>query len=181
MDVHNAFLDGDLHDDVYMLRPPVFIDKDKPNHVYKLQKALYGLKQSPREWFLKLSTCLLNWGFKASRFDSSLFFYNKDSIFVVVLVYVDDIIVTGSSTSFIQKFICSLNDLFAFKDLGDLSYFLGIEVQRGSGSLFLCQQKYFNDLLKRADMFSCKFMATPMAAGSSFSTRWQCFTRFQAI
>lgn len=83
----------------------------------------------------------------------------------------DDIIVTGNNSSFIQQFICSLNNLFALKDLGDLSYFLDIEVQRSFGSLFLSQQNYFNDLLKHVDMFSCKSMATPMAAGSSFSIK----------
>ncbi|MDV3183816.1 MAG: reverse transcriptase domain-containing protein, partial [Sweet potato little leaf phytoplasma] len=96
LDVHNAFLNGDLHEDVYMIQPPGFVDKDNPNHVCKLQKALYGLKQSPREWFMKLSTCLLEWDFSASKCDTSMFFFNKNGIFVVVLIYVDDIIVAGN-------------------------------------------------------------------------------------
>lgn len=88
---------------------------------------------------MKLGSCLLQWGFSASKCDTSLFFFKKDSVFVVVLVYVDDIIVTGNSPLLIQQFITSLNKLFALKDLGGLSYFLGIEVARNADSLHLCQ------------------------------------------
>lgn len=128
--VHNAFLNGELHEDVFMSQPPSFIDRDTPSHVCKLKNALYDLKQCPREWFLKLSSCLLSWHFHAAKSDASIFIYNKNSILVIILIYVDDTLVTGNSLSFIQQFIGPLNSLFALKDLGDLPYFLGIHVTR---------------------------------------------------
>lgn len=88
LDVYNAFLNGDLHEDVFMTQPADFVEKDKPTHVCKLQRALYGLKQSPREWFLTLISCLLKWEFIASKSDTSMFVYHKNSVLVIVLVYV---------------------------------------------------------------------------------------------
>ncbi|MDV3146689.1 MAG: reverse transcriptase domain-containing protein, partial [Sweet potato little leaf phytoplasma] len=114
LDVHNAFLNGDLHEDVYMNQPPGFIDKEKPTYICKLHKALYGLKQSPREWFLKLSSCLLGWGFSASKSNTSMFFYHKHSVFVVVLVYVDDLLITGSCPATIQRFISYCRNAIIF-------------------------------------------------------------------
>lgn len=93
MDVSNAFLHGFLKKNVYMTQPPSFIDQDHPNHVCHLQKSLYGLKQAPQAWFENLQCALLTMGFQASQSDHSLFVI-KQPILVLVLVYVDDIIVT---------------------------------------------------------------------------------------
>ncbi|RVW19932.1 Retrovirus-related Pol polyprotein from transposon RE1 [Vitis vinifera] len=110
-----------------MTQPPGFVDPSKPNFVCKLTKALYGLKQAPRAWFTKLSSALVKWGFSMSQADTSMFVYCNNSAMLVVLVYVDDIIVTGSSSLLIEQLISSLNSCFALKDLGPLNFFLGIE------------------------------------------------------
>ena len=93
LDVHNAFLHGDLHEEVFMTVPPGFA-KPGDNRLCRLRKSLYGLKQAPRQWFAKFSTALLKFGFQQSAADHSLFTMHKDSTFLVVLVYVDDLIVT---------------------------------------------------------------------------------------
>lgn len=105
----------------------------------------------------------------ASKSDSSMFVYNEKSITVVILIYVDDILVVGNCLQRIQEFISALNKLFALKDLGDLSFFLGVEVQRSAGSLHHSQTKYINDLLKKVDILLCKPVAIPMAAGTVLS------------
>lgn len=169
LDVQNAFLNGDLVEQVYMAQPPGFLHPNHPNKVCKLKKALYGLKQSPRAWFTKLSSALLSWGFNSSRTDSSMFVHFGRHSTLIVLVYVDDIIVTGSSPVLIQQLIHKLHSLFALRDLGQLSYFLGIEVTYDGGSMHLSQRKYITDLLQRTSMLDSKAAATPGTVGLSLS------------
>jgi hypothetical protein len=128
LDVQNAFLHGVLEEEVYMRQPPGFEDLSKPYHVCKLDKALYGLKQAPRAWYARLSTKLIGLGFKASKSDTSLFIYSKNGVTIFMLIYVDDIIVTSSSSEAVIALLEDLRVEFALKDLGELSYFLGIEV-----------------------------------------------------
>jgi hypothetical protein len=128
--VKNAFLHGILEEEVYMRQPPGYEDPKAPHHICKLDKALYGLKQAPRAWYSRLSMKLQHLGFRPSQGDTSLFIYNKSSIMVFVLVYVDDIIVTGLSKEAISTLIKDLNTNFAIKDIGELHYFLGIEVKK---------------------------------------------------
>ena len=165
LDVHNAFLHGTLDEQVFMKQPPGFENHDFPGHVCKLKKALYGLKQAPRAWFNKLSSALISWGFLYSRTGSSMFINCGQSTILIVLVYLDDIIVTGSSESQVSQLITRLNNSFALRDLGQLSYFLGIEVTYSKGSMHLSQTKYISDLLKRTDMTDCKPAKTPGAVG----------------
>ena len=129
MDVHNAFLHGDLEEEVYMQFPPGFRTNDK-NMVCRLHKSLYGLKQAPRCWYAKLATSLLEYGFEKNVKDHSLFAYNKGGVRIHVLIYVDDLIITGSSVTAINEFKEYLSNCFKMKDLGILRYFLGIEVAR---------------------------------------------------
>ena len=145
------------------------MDPSKPNFVCKLTKVLYGLKQASRAWFTKLSSALVKWGFSMSQADTSMFVYCNNSAMLVVLVYVDDIIVTGSSSLLIEQLISSLNSCFALKDLGPLNFFLGIEVLNSGSSLHLSQAKYICDLLQRAGLSESKSMASPMAAGPVLS------------
>jgi hypothetical protein len=152
-----------------MVQPEGFIDATKPNHVCKLSKSLYGLRQAPRAWFDKLKTTLLNWKFKNSRADTSLFFYKTGKLIMLVLVYVDDIIITGNDVKALQNFTQRLNKEFASKDLGELHYFLGIEAVRDTTGIYLSQSKYIEDLLTRNKMTNCKPCATPMAAGKLVS------------
>ncbi|KAF5780127.1 putative RNA-directed DNA polymerase [Helianthus annuus] len=146
VDVNNAFLHGDLSETVYMTQPPGFVDSSRPHYVCRPQKALYGLKQAPRAWFSKLSTALLTDGFTQCLSDVSLFVYSRDSILCYVLIYVDDIIITGSSSDFVTSLIGRLHSQFALKDLGQLSYFLGIQATFSEDVLHLSQQRYLLDL-----------------------------------
>lgn len=124
LDVNNAFLQSTLTDDVYMAQPRGFVDPDKPNHVCKLKKAIYGLKQAPRAWYNELRQFLLDSHFTNSVADTYLFIYIENGVTILVLVYVDDIIVTGNQTPAVNDFISVLARRFSVKDLGALHYFL---------------------------------------------------------
>ncbi|KAL3846245.1 hypothetical protein ACJIZ3_003648 [Penstemon smallii] len=163
LDVQNAFLHGLLDESVYMAQPPGFVHPDFPNYVCKLNRAIYGLKQAPWAWYARLSSKLLELGFTTSRSDSSLFVYNHKSIVVYLLVYVDDILLTGSCSKVVDELISKLSIDFPVKNLGGLHYFLGIECSRTSLGLHISQRKYICDLLKRANMSSCKPVGSPMA------------------
>lgn len=147
-----------------MLHAPGFIDKDKPNHVYRLKKAMYGLRQDPRAWYNALKEFLVSIGFKNSRADASLFILQHGSVFVYILIYVDDIIITGTSTSVIKQVTEKLAAKFSLKELGDLSYFLGLGASRTSAGLHLTQTKYITDLLRKTKMTDAKPVATPMSS-----------------
>ena len=147
LDVNNAFLNGILEEEVYMQQPPGFESSTK-SMLCKLNKAIYGLKQAPTAWFDKLKETLLKFECKSSKCDPSLFVYSKGSSTTYMLVYVDDIIITGNNPSLIKQLISKLNTFFFLKDLGSLDYFLGIEVKHQSdGSIVLTQGKYIRDLL----------------------------------
>lgn len=162
LDVKNAFLHEDLVETVYMTQPAGFEDQSKPDYVCKLKKALYGLKQSPRAWFDKFSTFLLEFGFVCSKKDPSLFIYTKDRNVILLLLYVDDMVITGSGSEMLTQLIQELNKHFRMKDMGQLHYFLGIQAQFHSKGMFLSQQKYAEDLLAVAAMSNFSPMPTPL-------------------
>ncbi|KAK1697317.1 hypothetical protein QYE76_014183 [Lolium multiflorum] len=149
LDVKNAFLHGVLEEEVYMRQPPGYEDKGKMNYVCKLDKALYGLKQAPRAWYSRLSSQLIQYGFVASKSDTSLFIYHKSTVTIYMLIYVDDIIVASSSSAATDALLKILSGEFALKDLGDLHYFLGIEVHKVNDGIILNQTKYAQDVLAR--------------------------------
>lgn len=161
-DVNHAFLQGKLQETVYMMQPPGFINKDHPTAVCRLNKAIYGLKQAPRAWYNELKQFLLAYGFKNSFADASLFIYNAKGTLLYMLVYVDDIILTGNNQQQLDQFIQALSSCFSLKDLGTLSYFLGIEAHHTSHGLLLTQQRYIADLLQRTKMMDCNPVSTPM-------------------
>jgi hypothetical protein len=169
LDVQNAFLQGYLDEEVYMQQPPGFEDSTRPKYVCKLDKALYGFKQAPRAWYSRLSAKLMKLGFQASKADTSLFFYNKGDATIFVLVYVDDIIVASSTEKATAALLQDLKAEFALKDLGELHYFLGIEVNKVRDGITLTHEKYGTDLLKRVNMAKCKPVTTPMASSAKFS------------
>ena len=136
MDVHNAFLHGDLSEEVYMKLPPGF-QSDSSTQVCRLRKSLYGLKQAPRCWFAMLVSALKAYGFCQSYSNYSLFTYTKERIQINVLVYVDDLILSGNDSAAIQHFKFYLSTCFHMKDLGALKYFLGLEVARSKDGIFL--------------------------------------------
>ncbi|KAG7556870.1 Retrotransposon gag domain [Arabidopsis suecica] len=162
MDVKNAFLQGELEEEVYMKPPPGLEDHNAPGKVFKLKKAIYGLKQSPRAWYHKLSTTLLKRGFKKSEADNTLFTLPSKEGIVVILVYVDDIIISGNDKVGIQETKTFLKSVFDIKDLGELKYFLGIEVCRSKEGLFLSQRKYTLDLLSQVGKLGAKPAKTPL-------------------
>ncbi|KAM1171421.1 hypothetical protein ACFX2G_022146 [Malus domestica] len=164
LDISNAFLHGSLKEEVFMQQPPGFVDASQPSFVCKLNRSLYGLKQAPRAWYDKLGSTLLSLGFANSKSDCSLFVCTSPSL-VIVLVYVDDILVTGPNSSHCQAFIQKLSTLFPVKDLGPLHYFLGLEVHRSSDGIFMSQGKYAMDLLIKTKMEGCKPCATPLGTG----------------
>lgn len=169
LDVNNAFLQGTLNEEVYMSQPPGFVDTAHPSYVCKLRKAIYGLKQAPRAWYTELTNFLLNSGFKRSFADTSLFILHHQSTPIYLIVYVDDIIVTGPCTTTLESFIKSFSNRFSLKDLGTLSYFLGVEVVPTSSGLFLNQSKYIMDLLEKMGMMDAKSVPTPMAVTQTLS------------
>lgn len=161
MDVHNAFLHGDLEEEVYMKLPPGFA-KQNDGKVCRLRKSLYGLKQAPRCWFSKLAASLETYGFRQSLSDYSLFVFEKEEVEIRVLVYVDDLVITGNTLCAINNFKEYLCKCFYMKDLGVLKYFLGIEVARNSESIYLSQRKYILDILKETGLLGSKPAAFPL-------------------
>lgn len=162
LDINNAFLQGHLNENVYMVQPAGFVDKDRPDYVCKLRKALYGLKQAPRAWYVELRTFLIASGFKNSQSDAALFILCSSGVLLYVLIYVDDIVVTGNNPHHVNQFIELLSKRFSLKDHGELSYFLGLEATRSTAGLLLTQTKYINGLLVRTNMADAKPVASPM-------------------
>jgi hypothetical protein len=163
LDVNNAFLHGTLTEEVYMQQPPGFTHPDKPHHVCRLRKSIYGLKQAPRAWYHTLRKFLCDCGFVNSKSDSSLFILQHHGTILYILVYVDDIIVTGNSNVKVNECITKLANTFSIKDMGKLHYFLGVEVIPTSTGLFLSQHKYIADLLERTKMMDSKPVLTPLS------------------
>ncbi|MCH82167.1 retrovirus-related Pol polyprotein from transposon TNT 1-94, partial [Trifolium medium] len=162
IDINNAFLNGLLQEEVYMTQPTGFEVSDK-SLVCKLHKSLYGLKQAPRAWYDKLTQTLLQMGFVKSKCDPSLLVHHQQGACTYVLVYVDDILITGSAPHLIKDLIDKLNVKFALKQLGEVDYFLGIQVHhKPSGGLLLHQSKYIKDLLNKTKMENCKPIGSPM-------------------
>lgn len=162
-DVKNAFLHGELEEEIYMEVPPGYGKDLAANTVCKLKRALYGLKQSPRAWFGRFARAMIGMGYRQSQGDHTLFIKHSSSGGVTaLLVYVDDIIVTGNEEKEKQHLSQCLAKEFEIKALGRLKYFLGIEVAHSQQGIFISQQKYVTDLLKETGMAACKPASTPM-------------------
>ncbi|XP_010501854.1 PREDICTED: uncharacterized protein LOC104779171 [Camelina sativa] len=161
MDVHNAFLHGDLDEEVYIKLPPRF-RHSHPGKVWRLHKSLYGLEQAPRCWFKKLSDSLLRFGFFQSYEDYSLFSYTRNKIEICVLIYVDDPMICGNDGYMLKKFKDYLSRCFSMKDLGKLKYFLGLQVSCGSDGFFLTQCKYALDIVADSGDLASRLVFTPL-------------------
>ena len=159
LDINNAFLHGDLHEEVYM-KMPQGIPNPK-NLVCKLVKSLYGLKQVSRQWFHKLNTDLQSQGFIQSKNDYSLFLKGSEHTLVIVIVYVDDIIITGEDVPSILQLKQHLHDTFSIKDLGQLHFFLGIEVSHLKNGIVLTQRKFTREMLTESGLDVSKQAKTP--------------------
>ncbi|CAM8956126.1 unnamed protein product [Rhodiola kirilowii] len=163
LDVNNAFLHGLLDEDVYMKLPSGFYPQARTQGlVCKLQRSIYGLKQASRQWFSRFSDALIAFGFVQSFNDYSLFTMTTNEHFLILLVYVDDVVLTGTSSALIERVKSFIHDKFQIKDLGNLKYFLGLEVARSPAGIFLNQRKYVMDMLDEYHFTECKPVKTPM-------------------
>ena len=162
LDVNNAFLHGDLQEDVYMKLPPG-LSTSKPNQVCKLSKSLYGLKQASRKWYEKRTTLLISNGYKQAASDASLFIKSTTETFIVLLVYVDDIILAGNSLSEFHIIKNVLHHTSSIQNQGPctVKYFLGLEVAHSHSGISLCQRKYCLDLLNDSGLLGSKPVSTP--------------------
>ncbi|KAF8780514.1 hypothetical protein HU200_001642 [Digitaria exilis] len=161
LDVSNAFLHGDIKERVLCQQPTGFEDPHRSTDVCLLSRSLYGLRQAPRAWFTKFADYAVSLGFKQSRSDSSLFVYNHGGSMAYLLLYVDDMILSASSTTFLQQLITSLRSAFAVKDMGPVHHFLGVDVRRDAAGFKLSQSAYALDVLERAGMANCNSSPTP--------------------
>jgi len=148
MDVKSAFLNGFLNKEVYVSQPPGFINEEKPNHVFKLTKALYGLKQAPRPWYDRLSTFLIENGFSRGKIDTTLFRKTHNSDLLIVQVYVDDIIFVATKIKMCEDFSNLMQSEFEMSMMGELGFFLGLQIQQHPNGIFINQEKYVKDILK---------------------------------
>ncbi|CAJ2632822.1 unnamed protein product [Trifolium pratense] len=162
MDVKCAFLNGPLDEEVYVKQPVGFQVDGQKDKVYRLHKALYGLKQAPRAWNKKIDSYLSDIGFIKCTTEHGVYVRRSSSDNLVILcLYVDDLLITGSSESEISKFKCELMKEFEMTDLGHISYFLGIEFYKCSKGLLMHQRRYASEILKKFDMQNCNHAVTP--------------------
>jgi len=145
------------------------VDPSCPNHVCRLNKSLYGLKQAPRAWYSRFATHIISLGFVEARTDSSLFIYCRGNETAYLLLYVDDIVLTASSTAFLNRIVAALCQEFSMTDMGELHHFLGMTVSSTSDGILLNQRQYMLDLLDRAGMSDCKPCSTPVDTQSKLS------------
>ncbi|KAJ9552775.1 hypothetical protein OSB04_016820 [Centaurea solstitialis] len=163
MDIKNAFLNGKLNEEVYVAQPPGFVDPKFPDHVYKLNKALYGLKQAPRAWYDTLSTFLFSKGFVRGKIDSTLFLKKYPKHILLVQIYVDDIIFGSTNPKLCEKFELLMKSEYKMSMMGELTFFLGLQIKQSEKGIFINQGKYVHEMLKKFDLTSCTPMKTPMA------------------
>ena len=166
LDVSNAFLNGDLDEEIYMKLPQGYEEltgkKVPPNSVCRLHKSLYGLKQASHQWNHKLSHVITGDGFKQTHSDHSLFVKYVDKVYLVVLVYVDDILIVGNDDDAVERFKTVLKSAFKLRDLGPAKYFLGFEIARNQSGISLNQRKYALELIEEAGLLGCKPLSVPM-------------------
>jgi len=165
-DVKNAFLHGELFEEVYMELPPgCMIPETHSWKVCRLKKSLYGLKQSPRAWFGRFTKSMKAFGYCQTNSDHTLFLKKQQGKITALIVYVDDMVVTGNDPEEREALQDYLSREFEMKDLGPLKYFLGIEVSRSDKGIFLSQRKYALDLLQETGMSACQPADTPVEEG----------------
>ena len=163
LDIKNAFLHGDLVEEVYMEQPPGFVAQGEIGRVCRLRKSLYGLKQSPRAWFGKFSEVIEKFGMQKSKSDHFVFYRNSQAGIILLVVYVDDIIIIKNDMTGISSLKSFLHGQFHTKDLGMMKYFLGIEVMRSKRGVFISQRKYVLDLLSETGKLTVKPCQSTMA------------------
>ncbi|GJW73387.1 putative ribonuclease H-like domain-containing protein [Tanacetum coccineum] len=162
MDVKSAFLYGTIEEEVYVTQPPGFKDPDHPDKVYKVVKALYGLHQAPRAWYETLANYLLGNGFKRGKIDQTLFIKKQKGDILLVQVYVDDIIFGSTNKDLCTGFEKLMKDKFQMSSMGELTFFLGLQVQQKEDGIFISQDKYIAEILKKFNYTDVKCASTPV-------------------
>jgi hypothetical protein len=162
LDVKNAFLHGDLQEEVYMEIPHVFTNEQTIGKVCRLKKSLYVLKQSSCVWFDRFRRAMCDMGYYQCNGDRTVFYKHQGSCITILAFYVDDIVITGDDVKEIKKLKERLSRAFEVKDLGPLRYFLGIEIARSSKGIILSQRKYVLDLLSETGMLGCRPCGSPI-------------------
>ncbi|GJZ04678.1 retrovirus-related pol polyprotein from transposon TNT 1-94 [Tanacetum coccineum] len=162
MDVKTAFLNGELKEEVYVSQPEGFVDPDHPTHVYRLKKALYGLKQAPRAWYNTLSLFLLDNKFSKGVVDPMLFTRKTSKHILLVQIYVDDIIFASTDPKAYDIFSKEMSSKFQMSMMGQMSFFLGLQVSQSPGGIFINQSKYALEILTKYGMDSSDPVDTPM-------------------
>ena len=175
LDIKNAFLHGDLQEEVYMEQLPGFVTQGEIGKVCRIRKLLYGLKQSPHAWFGKFGQAVEKFGLQKSKYDHFVFYRNSSSGIILLVVYVDDIVITGSDSTGISSLKSFLHHQFHTKDLGMLRYFLGVEDMRSKHGIFLSQRKYVLDLLSKTGKLGAKPCSSPMALGVHLTREGELF------
>jgi hypothetical protein len=170
MDVKSAFLNGYINEFVYVEQPPSFEDEKKLNHVCKLRKALYGLKQAPRAWCERLRDFLLSKGFIMGKVGTTLFTKKIGKDLFVLQIYVDDIIFGSTNQDFCEEFGEMMANEFEMSMIGELSYFLGLQIKQLKNGTFVSQGKYIKDMLKKFGMEDAKGISTPMGTNGSLDS-----------
>lgn len=171
MDVKSAFLNGELKEEVYVAHPPGFVVEGGEGKVLKLRKALYGLRQAPRAWNARLDKSLVSLGFGKCHLEHAVYKKHIGKSCLLVGVYVDDLIITGSNKVEVTKFKDQMKDLFSMSDLGLLSYYLGIEVVQSCHGIGLCQASYAAKILEKTGLESCNSVQVPMEAKQKLSKK----------
>ncbi|GJS19608.1 putative ribonuclease H-like domain-containing protein [Tanacetum coccineum] len=162
MDVKSAFINGKIKEEVYVFQPLGFEDPDFPDRVYKVEKTLYGLHQAPRVWYETLSTYLLDNGFQRGKINNTLFIRRVKGDILLVQVYVDDIIFGSTKKMLCTEFEKMMHKKFHMSSMGELTFFLGLQVKRKEDEIFISQDKYVIDILKKFGFSNIKTASTPM-------------------
>jgi hypothetical protein len=170
LDEKSAFLNGFLEEEVYVKQPPGFESVGFPHRVYRLRKALYGLKQAPRAWSGHLRGFLFSKGFEMSKVDKTLFLLRKGDDILIVQVYMDDIVFGGSSHSLVARFAEDMSKEIEMSMMGELQFFLGLQIKQAKEGTFVHQAKYTKDILKKFKMDDSKPLSTPMSTTTALDT-----------
>lgn len=175
MDVKTAFLNGDLHEDVYMTQPEGFISKGQEHLVCKLKKSIYGLKQASRQWYLKFDEVMKKNDFIRNQVDQCIYLKMSGRNFIILVLYVDDILLASNNVDLLHETKRLFSRHFDMKDLGEASYVIGIEIHRDRtrGTLGLSQRAYIERVLSRFNMQQCSPSVAPVVKGDVFGS-FQC-------
>ncbi|GJS63000.1 retrovirus-related pol polyprotein from transposon TNT 1-94 [Tanacetum coccineum] len=180
MEVVGWLLGGDkvvtnlINEEVYVEQPPGFIDFEKPDHVYKLKKALYGLKQAPKAWYDRLKAFLIKHEYKMGMVDNTLFTKKKSSNLIIVQIYVDDIIFGSTCQDMCDEFAKIMHDEFEMSMMGELNFFLGLQIKQMEDGIFFNQSKYIKEMLKKFGLEESKPMKTLMSSDTKLTKDEEC-------